>query len=145
MQKNTLSPDLTDRSIFRAWERVAVRYIDLDPLGHVNNSALGIFLEEIRCRLIAPKMKAHGRQFDMVLASAEMQWLKEMTYPGEVEVGMIARRIGTKSFTLAHGVFQGGHCTATATVTLVAFDLDKRVSMAPHADVRAYLETLLVA
>lgn len=137
-------PDLTDRRTFREWISVSVRYNDLDPLGHVNNAAMGIFLEEARCRTITPRIKAHGRHLDMVLAATEMQYLKEMHYPGDVEVGMIVRRIGTKSFTLAHGIFQEGQCTGTAVLTLVCFDLDRRVSVAPMPDVRAYLESLLV-
>ncbi|MFM9938540.1 MAG: acyl-CoA thioesterase [Hyphomicrobiaceae bacterium] len=136
------APDLRDRGIFRAWTKVSVRYNDLDPLGHVNNAALGIFLEEARCQLIAPLIKAHGRHLDMVLAATSMQYLKEMHYPGEVEVGMLCTRLGTKSFSLAHGVFQDGVCTGTAELTLVCFDLDRRVTVEPKPDVRAYLESL---
>ncbi len=135
-------PDLRDRHLFRAWTRVSVRYNDLDPLGHVNNAALGIFLEEARCQLIAPRIKAHGQHLDMVLAATSMQYLQEMHYPGVVEVGMICTRLGTKSFTLAHGVFQDQVCTATATLTLVCFDLDRRITVEPKPDVRAYLESL---
>ncbi len=140
----TAAPDLTERRIFRAWTRVSVRYNDLDPLGHVNNAALGIFLEETRCQLITPRIKAHGRHLDMVLAATSMQYLKEMHYPGDVEVGMICTRVGNKSFSLAHGVFQDGLCTATANLTLVFFDLERRASVAPAADVRAYLESLQI-
>lgn len=143
--KPAATPNLTDRSIFRAWTRVSVRYNDLDPLGHVNNAALGIFLEEIRCQLITPLIKAHGRHLDMVLAATSMQYVKEMHYPGEVEIGMICTRIGTKSFSLAHGAFQDDHCTATAELTLVFFDLDRRISVEPNPDVRAYLESLRIA
>lgn len=146
MASNTspAAPDLTDRRVFRAWTRVSVRYNDLDPLGHVNNSALGIFLEEIRCQLITPLIKANGRHLDMVLAATSMQYLKEMHYPGEVEIGMICTRIGKKSFSLAHGAFQDDICTATAELTLVCFDLDRRASVEPHPDVRAYLESLRI-
>ena len=144
-ESKNAGPDLRDRSIFRAWTRVSVRYNDLDPLGHVNNAALGIFLEEARCQLITPLIKAHGRHFDMVLAATTMQYLKEMHYPGDVEVGMICSRLGTKSFNLAHGVFQDGHCTGTAELTLVFFDLDRRVTVEPKPDVRSYLESLRIS
>lgn len=133
---------LTELPTFATWTTVSVRYNDLDPLGHVNNAALGIFLEEARCQLITPRIKAHGRHLDMVLAGVQMQYLKEMHYPGAVQVGTLVTRIGGKSFSLAHGVFQDGVCTGTAELTLVFFDLDKRATVEPHADVRAFLETL---
>lgn len=133
---------LADRGIFKSWQRVSVRYNDLDPLGHVNNTAMAIFLEEARCRLITPRLKAHGRHIDMVLAATAMDYRREMTYPGEVEIGMIATRIGRSSFALAHGLFQDGHCAGTAELVLVCFDLDRRAAIEIPGDVRALLENL---
>ena len=138
-------PNLTERAVFRAWNRVSVRYNDLDPLGHVNNTAMAIFLEQARCELITPRLKAHGRQFDMVLASTKLDYLHELKYPGTVEIGTIATRIGTKSFELAHGVFQDGVCAGTGSVVMVFFDLDKRASMAPQSDIRELLTALMAS
>ena len=135
---------LTDRNIFRAWNRVSVRYNDLDPLGHVNNTAMAIFLEQARCELITPMLKAHGRHLDMVLASTKLDYLHELKYPGIVEIGTIATRMGTKSFDLAHGVFQNGVCAGTGSVVMVVFDLDKRASVAPPDDVRTLIAGLMV-
>ena len=135
---------LTERATFRAWNRVSVRYNDLDPLGHVNNAAMAIFLEQARCELITPLLKAHGRQFDMVLASTRLDYLHELKYPGIVEIGTIATRLGTKSFDLAHGVFQDGVCAGTGSVVMVFFDLDKRASVAPPEDVRQLVAGLMV-
>ncbi len=136
--------NLTERATFKTWTRVSVRYNDLDPLGHVNNTALAIFLEQARCELITPRLKAHSRSLDMVLASTRLDYLKELHYPGDVEIGTIATRLGTKSFELAHGAFQDGVCAGTGSVVLVFFDLDKRSSVAPPSDIRALIESLLV-
>ncbi|MDX2155003.1 MAG: thioesterase family protein [Hyphomicrobiaceae bacterium] len=133
---------LMERSRFKTWSRVPVRYNDLDPLGHVNNTAMAIYLEEARCGLITPLLKAHSRHLDMVLATTAMDYRLELTYPGEVEVGTMVTRIGGKSFSLAHGVFQAGRCAGTAELVLVCFDLEKRLSVEPPADVRALLESL---
>lgn len=143
MSEGPPAQELLLRTTFRSWTRVSVRYNDLDPLGHVNNAALGIFLEEARCQLITPRIKAHGRHLDMVLASTTMKYLAEMHYPGDVEVGTIVTRLGTKSFSLAHGVYQDERCTGTAELTLVFFDLDIRKTVEPHPDLRAFLETLM--
>lgn len=134
------TPALATAATFKAWSRVSVRYNDLDPLGHVNNAAMAIFLEQARCELITPTLKTHGRQLDMVLASTALEYLKEIHYPGVVEIGTIATRVGTKSFNLAHGVFQNGVCVGTGTVVLVVFDIDKRVSADIPAQVRGLIE-----
>jgi acyl-CoA thioester hydrolase len=141
-QAETTGPDLTIRETFRTWARVSVRYNDLDPLGHVNNTAMAIFLEQARCELITPRLRAHSRHLDMVLASTKLDYLKELHYPGEAEIGTIATRIGTKSFELVHGVFQNGVCAGTGSVVMVVFDLEKRASAVPPPDVRALLESL---
>ncbi len=132
---------LTERNLFGVWSRISVRYNDLDPLGHVNNTAMAIFLEEARCQLITPLLKAHSRSLDMVLASTAMDYRREMHYPGNVEVGTLCTRIGGKSFSLAHGIFQGGICTGTAELVLVCFDLEHRRSVEPPDDVRALLSS----
>jgi acyl-CoA thioester hydrolase len=136
-------PDLTKAETFNAWTRITVRYNDLDPLGHVNNAAMAIYLEQARCELITPMLKAHNRHLDMVLASTELDYRKELHYPGLVEVGTMATRMGTKSFVLAHGVFQDGVCAGTGKVTMVVFDLDKRASAVPPDDVRDYVQSLM--
>ncbi|MBS0241342.1 MAG: acyl-CoA thioesterase [Proteobacteria bacterium] len=134
---------LMERGIFKAWCRISVRYNDLDPLGHVNNTGMAIFLEEARCQLITPRIKVHGRHLDMVLATTEMDYRREMHYPGEVEVGTLVKRIGSKSFGLVHGVFQDGVCTGTAELAMVLFDLEKRVAVAPAVELRDFLVGLM--
>ena len=137
------APDLSRPDTFSVWTRITVRYNDLDPLGHVNNAAMAIFLEQARCELITPKLKAHNRNLDMVLASTQLDYKRELHYPGLVEVGTIATRIGTKSFALAHGVFQDGQCAGTGAVAVVVFDLAARQSVVPPDGVRAYVASLL--
>ena len=87
---------LMDRGLYRTWLRVPVRYNDLDPLGHANNTAMAIYLEEARCTLIAPTIKAHGSHYDMVLASTAMDYRAELTYPGEVRVTVIREARATE-------------------------------------------------
>ncbi len=124
---------------------MSVRYNDLDPLGHVNNAAMAVFLEQARCELITPLLKAASRDLDMVLASTTMEYLKELHYPGTVEIGTIATRIGNKSFALAHGVFQDKTCAGTASLVLVCFDLAARKSVEPPAAVHGLLKDLMIA
>ena len=132
--------NLKDRASFRRWCSISVRYNDLDPLGHVNNAAMAVFLEQARCEWITPRLKDHGRSsLDMVLASTTMDYLEELHYPGTVEIGTHVERIGSKSFSLSHGVFQDGKCAGTARLVLVVFDLAERRSVAIPDDIRSLL------
>lgn len=141
----SIGADLTRRETFQAWTRISVRYNDLDPLGHVNNAAMAVFLEQARCELITPQLKTGGRHLDMVIASTTLEYLAELRYPGDVEVGTLATRIGSKSFALVHGCFQNGRCAGTGSVVMVVFDLDQRTSVAIPADVRPLIEALLAS
>lgn len=134
--------DLGTSSTFRAWTRITVRYNDLDPLGHVNNAAMAIFLEQARCELITPALKAASRDFDMVLASTTMNYLSELHYPGVVDVGTLVARVGRTSMALEHGVFQDGGLAGTAELVLVFFDLSSRRATPPPDTVRTLLQTL---
>jgi acyl-CoA thioester hydrolase len=133
---------LRQRESFRAWARVSVRYNDLDPLGHVNNAAMAVYLEQARCELITPLLKAERKSLDIVLAATSISYLEELHYPGLVEVGTVARRIGSKSMSLEHGVFQNDRCAGVASVVLVTFDLETRTSVPVPESVRALLATL---
>ena len=36
------------RQSYNKWTREVIRYADLDPVGHVNNNAYGLFIENAR-------------------------------------------------------------------------------------------------
>jgi len=138
--------DPTARAAFRHWARVPLRYVDQDPLGHINNAALPMCLEQARVELIQPVLKAHaGPDADIVLARVTIDYLKEMSYPGTIEIGTRLTRLGTKSVATAHAAFMAGSevCVGTAVCVLVLFDTRKRASIAPGPALRSALEGLM--
>ncbi len=137
-------PDLRDRTSFRHWTRLPIRYADLDPIGHVNNTGLPMFFEECRLNLVYPILAASSRKgLELVLVRTVIEYVKEIGYPQTVDVGSRIARIGTKSFLMVHGVFDSqGACVGTGECTLVVFDSEKRGSTAPPDDVRRALEGL---
>jgi len=134
-------PDLRSRATFRHWTRIAVRYSDLDPIGHVNNTGLPMFFEEARLHLIYPILNASSRKgLELVLVRTVIEYLKEIGYPDTVAIGTMITRLGTKSFVMAHGVFNGrGECVGTGECTMVVFDQLARTSTVPPEDVRRAL------
>lgn len=140
--------DLTDRSIYRSWVSHTIRYNDLDPLGHVNNAVYSTFLEAGRTAFLQPMFKEHSHlNLDVVLARVILDYRKELTYPGEVEIGTSIKRIGNTSVVFVNGVFERGTdiCSATGEAYLVFFDLKTRKSTPPPPKIRAALDTLLIA
>ena len=147
MSKPTESPSLPDlrsRATFRNWTRIPIRYADLDPIGHVNNTGLPMFFEEARLHLIYPILNASSRKgLELVLVRTVIEYIKEIGYPDAVEIGSRVHRVGTKSFLMVHGVFDGsGTCVGTGECTLVVFDQVARTSTVPPDDVRSKLLAL---
>jgi acyl-CoA thioester hydrolase len=136
-------PDLSDPSGYPNWTTVTIRYRDLDPLKHINNSVYSEWFEVARVAL-THRFSATGPDW-LVTALARMtiNFLGETTYPGEVRIGGRLLSIGNRSFRSAYGVFRDDRCLATADCISVWFDPRERHSVAPPADVRAAMEAEL--
>ena len=145
------TPDEIDprlRATYKIWTSHTIRYNDQDPLGHVNNAVYSTFFEAGRTSFIKPMLDHVADEtttLDFVLARITIDFLKELNYPGTVDIGTRVRRIGTKSMTFANGVFKAGtdECVATCDAVLVFFDLTTRSSVEPPARMRAMLEASL--
>ena len=138
--------DLTARASFQHWVTHTIRYNDQDPVGHVNNAAMATFLEQGRTMFIYPLMRKHARpELEIVLARVTIDYLKELHFPGTVDIGSRVERVGNKSLLLTHGVFKGESdaCVTTGECTLVFFDKIKRTSTTPPDALRAELMELL--
>ena len=124
----------TERSSYKKWSKEILRYSDLDPVGHVNNNAYGQLVENARTLLFDDAQKISGlnnkelQTKDWVIRRLEFDFLKELRYPGEVDVGIAITRFGNSSMIVHHGVFSKDYCAATAMGVSVYFDLSKRAS-----------------
>ena len=100
-----------------------IRHGDLDAQGHVNNTVFAAFFESGRVDVMRdPRhgLRVPGTTF--VLARTEIDYLRELHYPGTVEVGTGIAEIGRSSFTFAHALFNDGACAATGRATMVLID-----------------------
>lgn len=139
--------DLTNRSLYKTWVFHTIRFGDLDTLGHVNNAVYSTFLEAGRTAVLRPIFEEYGdHSLDVVLARITIDYRRELTYPGSVEIGTVIKRIGNRSVVFANGIFKDGTdcCAATAEAHLVFFDLATRKSRLPPPAVRSSLEELLL-
>lgn len=137
-----MAVDLTRRESFRHWSTVTIRFGDQDSLGHINNVALAQYFEVGRTAYVYDMIRKAGAEgrVEFILARVVIDFLRELHYPGAVEVGSRLTRLGRKSLTTGYGIFQGDTCIATSEAVNVFYDMRTRRTMEPPADVRALLE-----
>ena len=143
-----LTPDMPfdprARASYRQLTPVGIRFADLDTLGHVNNIAINVYVEQARVMFWHPLLARFGRDgIDTVVLRVAVDYLAELSFPGDVEVGARLARIGTKSMVLMNPVFRDGKCHALGECVIALFDKSTRRTVAPPPDFRAELERLM--
>ena len=85
--------------------RQAIRWGDMDALGHVNNTVYFRYMESGRIAFLeqaAGAFDPHGE--GPVIVTAYCTFLKQLTYPGEVEVRTFVGPPGRSSFEVTHEI-----------------------------------------
>lgn len=139
--------DERDAASYGYWIEEKIRFADLDPVGHVNNNAIGVYLESARVMLFADaagEMYGGNRGgFSWVVARIEVDYLKEMHYPGEVRVGTRIEKLGNSSLVMRQVILFNGEVTGLARVVGVCFDMQARKSMPIPDHIKADLMKLV--
>ena len=107
-----------------------LRFNDTDLLGHINNAVYTVILEAGRVELVREAgllnpAAGHG----VVIARLELDFLREMNWPGEVRCETAVHKLGNKSFHLRQNLLYDGQITARAQTVLAAFDMTTRKAM----------------
>ena len=117
-----------------------IRYGDLDPQGHVNNAVYATYFESGRVAVFRqPDLGIGVPGGTFVLVRAEINFRKELRWPGNVEVGTAVAEFGRSSFVMRQAVFRDDVCAATGRATLVLLDTETRRSRPLPDDVKARL------
>ena len=122
-----------------------IRFADMDRQGHVNNAVYPTYFETGRVlRIYDPN---DGLQVDgctTVLARIEIDFLKELRWPGTVEIGTGIAEIGRSSYVFSQAIFNDGACAARARSTMVLIDRATRRARPLPPELVARLERMLV-
>jgi len=118
----------------------AIRWRDLDLLGHLNQSVYHELLEEARGELY--ERLSDGPMTAFVLARIELDYHREVRREdGPVEVVARVAAVGRSSVTLEHELRRAdGELAATGKAVLVAFDSEARRSRELTEEERRWLE-----
>lgn len=122
-----------------------LRYADTDRQGHVNNAMFSTFLETGRVEMLYNaefRLLNEGSSF--VIASLKLEFLKEITWPGRVDIGTGIVKIGNSSITIRQRLFQNENCVANAETVIVQVDQATRRGSPLSKDARETLSGWLL-
>ncbi|MFN3658903.1 MAG: acyl-CoA thioesterase [Pseudolabrys sp.] len=104
-----------------------VRFGDLDPQGHANNAVFSTYFESGRVAMFRNKDLGIGvLDATFVLVRQEIDFLRELRWPGNIVVGTALAELGRTSFTVAQAIFDGEECAAASRAILVMLDTATR-------------------
>ena len=107
--------------------RDIIRFADMDAQGHVNNAKFSTYLETGRVVMFRdPDLSIGVAGATFVLARGEIDYLRELRWPGELVVGSALAHFGRTSFVVAQAVFHNGKCAAAGRFTMVMVDKKTR-------------------
>ena len=102
---------------------VAVRFKDLDAMGHVNNAVYPTYFEEARaafCREVFGLSRVED--FDFLVARIEIDYRRPLRYGEPLTACVRVAGVGTSSFTLEYVLLVGGDVVAQGRSVQVFFD-----------------------
>lgn len=123
---------------YKHWINDHVRFSDLDPLGHVNNNAVGQYFENARAALyqeITPQWP-YGEHV-LVLARTAIDFRRELHMPAALRIATGVIRVGRTSVTLANALFQGEEGVAYCESVSVLINNKTRKPVELSPDMRA--------
>ena len=132
------------REAYSSWISVSSRYSDLDPNEHVNNGAINSFFEEGRVNLRAERMAVLDKNIlsGFALVRFTVEYLREIKYPGLIEVGTMVKKVGNTSYTLGQALFRGTDCFSVAEAVTVFLDPDSKRPQPIDEHLREILNSL---
>lgn len=119
------------------------RFQDMDINGHLNNVAFAALFENARVQLhrkARPWDERPANERTMV-ASVEINYLREGNFPAPVTIGSGIGRIGNSSWVVVQAMFQKGQCIATCDSVIVCRTDNEAKPL--RAEVVAELEVIM--
>ena len=111
-------------------ERIAIRWGDMDAMGHVNNTVYFRYMEQARIGwfdALVPEAEA-WKETGIVIANASCNYKRAMIYPGTVEVKLYVGKPGGSSVLTSYEMhIEGdGQLYADGTAMVVFIDIAKQ-------------------
>ena len=97
------------RTEFPALRTITTRWSDEDVYGHVNNVVYYSYFDTAVNGYLIDVTGTDIRRLDAVglVAETQCEFLRELGYPADVQVGLSVTRLGTSSIVYRLAIFQG--------------------------------------
>jgi acyl-CoA thioester hydrolase len=106
-----------------------IRFGDLDPQGHVNQAMFLTYFENGRVAMFrTPDLGIGVPGLTYVLVRFEVDYIKELLWPGSIDIGTGVAEFGRSSFKVVQAIFRDGAVAAIGKATLVCMDKTTRKS-----------------
>jgi len=98
-----------------------LRFCDTDQIGHINNSTYSVLYEAGRVELVQALGLMTGK-LTVVIVRLEIDFLREMNWPGEVRIDTAVARVGGKSMHMRQQLLLGGEVVSRSRSVLAIID-----------------------
>jgi acyl-CoA thioester hydrolase len=123
-------------------ERIAIRWGDMDAMGHVNNTVYFRFMEQARIGwfdALVPRGEA-WQATGIVIANASCNFKRPINYPGTVEVKLLVGPPGGSSVPTYYELRVGEELYADGEATVVFIDMQKQKPIRIPQNIREALQ-----
>ena len=132
-------------SEFRFYQPIQVRYGDIDPQRHVNNSRFFTYMEQARVSYFHHLSLWDGVDFDnlgVILLETTITFREPILYGQSIKVGVRTTRLGNKSLNVLTSIqdTSTGREIASGNSVLVSYDYVKTESIPIPAEFRRAIE-----
>ena len=123
-------------------ERIAIRWGDMDAMGHLNNTVYFRFMEQARIGwfdLLLPRGEAWNAT-GIVIANASCNFKRPINYPGTVEVRLSVGSPGGSSVPTYYELLVDEEIHADGEATVVFIDMEKQKPIRIPQNIREALQ-----
>ena len=104
-----------------------LRFCDTDSLGHVNNAVYAVMLEAGRAEMVRQAgLLTPQARFGVVIARLELDFLREMTWPGEIRIESAFHALDGRRMHMRQRLYQSETLVARAASIIAVIDTTTR-------------------
>jgi acyl-CoA thioester hydrolase len=132
---------MTERKLVHV-ERIAIRWGDMDAMGHVNNTVYFRYMEQARIGwfdALVPRAEA-WKSTGIVIANAACNFKRPINYPGTVEVRLLVGPPGGSSVPTFYQLVVDEEIHADGEATVVFIDMEKQKPVRIPPNIREALQ-----
>ena len=123
-------------------ERIPIRWGDMDPMGHVNNTVYFRYMEQARISWFDALVPGAGAWQDtgIVIANASCNFKRALSYPGTVEVRLTIDPPGGSSVGTFYELKMGDTLYADGAAVVVFINMQSQKPIRIPEGIRSLLQ-----